>query len=183
MDVIAELNAGLHGRYTIEREIGAGGMATVFLARDLRHERRVALKVLEPELGAVLGAERFLSEIASRRASSIRIPAAVRFGRSRRPALLRDALRRGRDAARGGSTARSSCPVDEAVHIAVAICGALDYAHRHGVVHRDLKPENILLHDGQPLIADFGIALAISSADVYSAGALTYEMLAGLAFA
>ena len=212
MDVIAELNAGLQGRYNIEREIGAGGMATVFLARDLRHDRRVALKVLKPELGAVVGAERFLSEI--RVTANLQHPNLLPLFDSGEvdgllfyvmPYVEGETLRRRLERERQLS-------IEEAVRIAVAICGALDYAHRQGVVHRDLKPENVLLHDGQPLIADFGIALAISNAggarvtqtgislgtpqymapeqatgdrvidaraDVYSAGALTYEMLAG----
>ena len=212
MDAIAQLNASLAGRYDVEREIGRGGMATVYLALDIKHNRRVAVKVLNPELGAVLGVERFLSEIKvtanlqhpnllplfdSGEASGL-LFYVMPFveGESLRARLVRD----------------KQLPIDEAVHIATAILSALDYAHRHGVIHRDLKPENILLQEGQPVVADFGIALAVSKAggarvtqtgislgtpqymspeqatgdrtidgrtDVYSLGAMLYEMLAG----
>ena len=155
------LTAALADRYRIERELGAGGMATVYLAQDLKHDRKVALKVLRPELAAVIGAERFLAEIKT--TANLQHPhilAAVRL--RRRPIrlpLLRDAVRRGRDRCATGSTARSSSPIDDAVRIATEVADALDYAHRHGVIHRDIKPENILLHDGRALVADFGIAL------------------------
>jgi serine/threonine-protein kinase len=163
-DQIEGLRAALAGRYAIEREVGAGGMAVVYLARDLKHDRRVALKVLKDELGAVLGVERFLAEIKV--TANLQHPnllplfdsgeaAGLLFyvmpfveGESLRARLARETL----------------LPVDEAIRIAVALAGALDYAHRQDVVHRDLKPENILLHEGQPLIADFGIALAVSNA-------------------
>ncbi len=212
MDAQTQMNAALTGRYEIEREIGAGGMATVFLARDLKHDRNVALKVLRPDLGAVLGVERFLSEI--RVTANLQHPNLLPLfdsgeaggllfyvmpyieGESLRTRLMRD----------------KQLQVDEAVHIATAVASALDYAHRHNVIHRDLKPENILLSEGQPLVADFGIALAVSNAgggritqtglslgtpqymspeqatgdrvinartDIYSLGAMTYEMLVG----
>ena len=212
MDAIGTLNAGLAGRYTIEREIGAGGMAKVFLARDLRHERRVALKVIRPELISVVGAERFLSEI--RVTATLQHPNLLPlFDSGEVDGLLFYVM-----PFVDGETLRQrlerekQLPVEEAVRIAVVICSALDYAHRHGIIHRDLKPENVLLHEGQPMIADFGIALAISNAagprvtqtgislgtprymspeqaigersidartDIYSAGAMTYEMLTG----
>ncbi|HTI63839.1 MAG TPA: protein kinase [Gemmatimonadaceae bacterium] len=158
------LGTSLAGRYVVEREVGRGGMATVYVAHDVRHGRRVALKVLDPELGAVLGPERFLSEI--------RVTAALQH-----PNLL--PLFDSGDAGGllyyvmpyvDGETLRAKLvrekqlPVREAVEIAAAVANALDYAHRHGVVHRDLKPENILLHEGQPLVADFGIALAVRNA-------------------
>ncbi|HEX8942734.1 MAG TPA: protein kinase [Gemmatimonadaceae bacterium] len=164
MDLIEHLNSTLAGRYVIERELGRGGMATVYLARDLRHGRNVALKVLDPELGAVLGAERFLSEI--RVTAGLQHPNLLPLfdsgeadgclyyvmpyveGETLRARLMRE----------------KQLPVSDAVHIAVAVANALDYAHRHGIIHRDLKPENILLHEGQPLVADFGIALAVRSA-------------------
>jgi Tol biopolymer transport system component len=154
----------LRDRYILERELGRGGMATVYLARDLRHDRLVALKVILPELGAVLGPERFLSEI--RVTSHLQHPNLLPLfdsgeaagllyytmpyveGESLRQRLLRE----------------RQLPVNEAVRMAAAIAGALDYAHRHGVLHRDLKPENILLADDQPVVADFGIALAVSKA-------------------
>jgi serine/threonine protein kinase/Tol biopolymer transport system component len=164
MDVAGQLRAALADRYTIDKEVGAGGMATVYAATDIRHGRRVALKVLRPELAAVLGSERFLSEI--RVTASLQHPnllplfdsgesAGLLFyvmpfveGESLRQRLVRE----------------KQLPVDESIRIATSVAGALDYAHRHGVIHRDLKPENILLHDGQPLVADFGIALAVSNA-------------------
>ena len=164
MDVAAQLNAVLSGRYSIEREIGAGGMATVYLARDLKHNRNVALKVLRPELAAVLGTERFLSEINV--TANLQHPHLLPlFDSGEANGLLfyvmpfvegeslRDRLER-----------EHQLPIDEAVRIGVAIAQALDYAHKRNVIHRDLKPENILLQGGQPMIADFGIALAISNA-------------------
>jgi serine/threonine-protein kinase len=207
-----QLNAALAGRYRIERKVGVGGMATVYLARDVKHDRRVALKVLKPELGAVLGTERFLAEI--RVTANLQHPNLLPlFDSGEADGLLFYAM-----PFVDGETLRSrldrekQLPVDEALRIAVSIAGALDYAHRHDVIHRDLKPENILLHEGQPLVADFGIALAVSNAggnritqtglslgtpqymspeqatgdrqidartDVYSLGAVLYEMLSG----
>jgi serine/threonine-protein kinase len=202
----------LADRYAVEREIGAGGMATVYLASDLRHDRKVALKVLNHDLGAVLGVERFLSEI--RVTASLQHPNLLPLfdsgsadgllfyvtpfieGESLRHKLQRE----------------KQLSVDEAIRIGSAVANALDYAHAHGVIHRDLKPENILLQHGQPFVADFGIALAISNAgagrltqsglslgtpqymspeqasgersidartDIYSLGAVDYEMLTG----
>ncbi len=154
----------LTGRYEIEREIGRGGMATVYLARDVRHARRVALKVLNPDLGAVLGAERFLAEI--RVTANLQHPNLLPLFDSGEvdghlfyvmPYVQGESLRHRLER-------EKQLPVAEAVRIGVAVADALDYAHRHGVIHRDLKPENILLHEGQPLVADFGIALAISNA-------------------
>jgi Protein kinase domain len=154
----------LTGRYEIEREIGRGGMATVYLARDVRHARNVALKVLNPDLGAVLGAERFLAEI--RVTANLQHPNLLPLFDSGEvgghlfyvmPYVDGESLRHTLDR-------EKQLPIAEAMRIGVAVADALDYAHRHGVIHRDLKPENILLHEGQPLIADFGIALAISNA-------------------
>jgi serine/threonine-protein kinase len=154
----------LEDRYRLERELGSGGMATVYLAQDLRHDRHVALKVLRPELAAVLGAERFLHEIKT--TANLQHPHILPLHDSGEvdgtvfyvmPYVegesLRDRLNR-----------EKQLPVDDAVRIGREVAGALDYAHRHGVIHRDIKPENILLHDGQALVADFGIALAVSSA-------------------
>ena len=173
------LAAALAGRYTIERELGQGGMATVYLAHDLKHDRQVAIKVLRPELSAAIGAERFLAEIKT--TAALQHPhilglidsgkADVESRKSNvegssdstfdlRPSTLyyvmpyiegetlRDKLNR-----------ETQLPVEEAVRIASDVADALDYAHRHGVIHRDIKPENILLHDGRPMVADFGIAL------------------------
>ena len=158
------LGNALAGRYELQREIGRGGMATVYLARDVRHARLVALKLLDPELGALLGADRFLSEI--RVTANLQHPNLLPLFDSGEangllfyimPFVDGESLRTRLDRER-------QLPVDEAIRIAVAIASALDYAHRHGVIHRDLKPENVLLHDGQPLVADFGIALALSRA-------------------
>jgi serine/threonine-protein kinase len=212
MSAFDSLQGALAGRYRIDREIGEGGMATIYLARDIKHQRNVALKVLKPELGAVLGAERFLAEI--RVTANLQHPNLLPLFDSGEAAgllfyvmpfvegeTLRTRLQRERQ-----------LPVEEAVHIAVSLASALEYAHSHNVVHRDLKPENVFIHAGQPVIADFGIALAVSNAageritqsgvsigtpqymspeqassdrtldrrsDIYSLGALTYEMLAG----
>ncbi len=177
------LKAALSDRYTIERELGQGGMATVYLAEDLKHRRKVAIKVLKPELAAVLGAERFVQEITT--TAALQHPHILPLFDSgkvvsqwsmadgddpstndHRPSTLlyyvmpyiegetlRDKLNR-----------ETQLGVDEAVRITREVADALDYAHRHGVVHRDIKPENILLHDGRPMVADFGIALAVSAA-------------------
>jgi tRNA A-37 threonylcarbamoyl transferase component Bud32 len=164
MESIAQLNAALAGRYSVDRVIGSGGMATVFLAQDLRHARRVAVKVLAPELRAAIGVERFLSEI--RVTANLHHPHLLSLFDSGEaddllfyvmPYVEGESLRTRLNRER-------QLPVDEAVRIAVGVASGLDYAHRRGVVHRDLKPENILLHDGQPMIADFGIALALSKA-------------------
>ncbi|HUF49629.1 MAG TPA: protein kinase [Longimicrobiales bacterium] len=158
------LRDALAQRYRIDHELGAGGMATAYLAEDLKHHRRVALKVLRPELGAVLGPERFLSEINV--TANLQHPHLLPLFDSGEvdgllfyvmPYIEGESLRARLERER-------QLPIDEAVRIATSILSALDYAHRHGVIHRDLKPENILLHDGQPLIADFGIALAVSNA-------------------
>lgn len=212
MDALAQLNASLTGRYAIDREIGRGGMATVYLARDVRHARNVAVKVLNPELGAVLGVERFLSEIQV--TANLQHPNLLPLFDSGQadgllfyvmPFIEGESLRR-------RLMREKQLPIDEAIHIGTAAASALDYAHRHGVIHRDLKPENILLHEGQPMVADFGIALAVSVAggeritqtgislgtphymspeqatgdraidrrtDIYSLGAVLYEMLGG----
>jgi serine/threonine-protein kinase len=161
----AALCDALADRYRLERELGQGGMATVYLAHDLRHDRRVAVKVLRPELAAVIGGERFLAEIKT--TANLQHPHILPLFDSGRvdgtvfyvmPFVegesLRDRLGRERQ-----------LPIPEAVRIAREVASALDYAHRHAVIHRDVKPENILLHDGQALVADFGIALAASRAD------------------
>lgn len=211
-DSVHRLSAALHDRYRLDREVGAGGMATVYLAHDVRNDRPVAIKVLNPELGAVLGVERFLAEI--RVTANLQHPNLLPLFDSGEaegllfyvmPFIEGETLRARLDR-------EKQLPVDEAVRLAIAIAQALDYAHRRGVIHRDLKPENILLADGQPLVADFGIALAVSNAggqrvtqtglslgtpqymspeqatgdrtvdgrtDIYSLGAMTYEMLTG----
>ena len=158
------LAAALTDRYRIERELGRGGMATVYLAHDIRHDRPVALKVLRPELVASLGPERFLLEI--RIAARLRHPHILPVHDSGETAgrlwytmpyvegeSLRQLLSRERQ-----------LPVDRAVRIATQVLGALGYAHGHGVIHRDIKPENILLESDQAVVADFGVARAISAA-------------------
>jgi eukaryotic-like serine/threonine-protein kinase len=160
----ARLSAALADRYRIERELGAGGMATVYLAHDMRHDRDVAIKVLHPDLGAALGSERFLIEI--RTTARLQHPhilplldsgdadgllyyvMPVVAGESLRTRLERD----------------RQLSLPDVIRIAAEVASALDYAHRQGVIHRDIKPENILLHDGQALVADFGIALAVQQA-------------------
>jgi serine/threonine-protein kinase len=158
------LAAALADRYRLERELGAGGMATVYLAADLRHDRKVALKVLRPELAAVLGADRFVQEIKT--TAALQHPhilplfdsgSADRFLYYVMPYIQGETLRNKLDR-------EKQLGVEEAVRITREVADALDYAHRHGVIHRDIKPENILLHDGRPMVADFGIALALSAA-------------------
>jgi len=161
---VERLTAALADRYRIERELGAGGMATVYLAEDLKHHRKVAVKVLHPELAAVLGAERFLAEIQT--TANLQHPHILPLHDSGQadgllfyvmPFVEGETLR-------ARLTREQQLPIDEAVRITREVASALDYAHRHGVIHRDIKPENILLHEGQALIADFGIALAVSTA-------------------
>jgi serine/threonine protein kinase/Tol biopolymer transport system component len=164
MTDLASLQVALEGRYTIERELGAGGMATVFLAEDVRHHRNVAVKVLRPELAAVIGAERFLAEIET--TANLQHPHILPLFDSGEvdgtvfyvmPYIKGESLRDRLDS-------EKQLPIDDAVRLTSEIASALDYAHRHDVIHRDIKPENILLHEGQAMVADFGIALAASSA-------------------
>ena len=164
MDTPTKLNAALVGRYEVEREIGAGGMATVYLARDVRHDRRVALKVLRPELAAVIGAERFLQEI--KLTANLQHPHILPLHDSGQVdgTVFYVMPYVGGESLRARLTQERQLAIDTAVRIATEVAGALDYAHRHGVIHRDIKPENILLHDGAALVVDFGIALAVSSA-------------------
>ena len=211
-EITERLTAAIADRYRIERELGEGGMATVYLAQDVKHDRKVALKVLRPELAAVIGAERFLQEIKV--TANLQHPHILPLHDSGEAhtflyyvmpfvegETLRERLQREKQLA-----------IEEAIEISRNVASALDYAHRQGVIHRDIKPENILLHDGQALVADFGIAIAVSAAggtrltetglsigtpqymspeqamgdreldarsDVYSLGAMLYEMLAG----
>jgi eukaryotic-like serine/threonine-protein kinase len=163
--MIDRLNTALEGRYRVERELGEGGMATVYLAEDVKHRRKVAVKVLRPELAAVVGAERFLAEIET--TANLQHPHILPLfdsgsadgflfyvmpyveGESLREKLNREKQLR----------------VEDALALAGKVADALDYAHEKGVVHRDVKPANILLSQrGEPLVADFGIALAVSQA-------------------
>ena len=150
---VERLNAALEGRYTIERELGEGGMATVYLADDLKHERKVALKVLKPELAALVGAERFLAEIKT--TANLQHPHILPLFDSGEadgflfyvmPYVEGESLREKLDRER-------QLPVDEAVRIATDVAEALHAAHEQGVVHRDVKPANILLSKGRPLVA------------------------------
>jgi serine/threonine-protein kinase len=160
-DALAHLQSTLADRYQIHREVGSGGMATVYLATDLRHHRNVAIKVLRPELAPLVGAERFLREVTT--TAQLQHPHILPLFDSGSeggflyyvmPFIDGETLRHKLDRERQLS-------VDDAVRIASEVADALDYAHRQGVVHRDIKPENILLHDGRATVADFGIALAL----------------------
>jgi serine/threonine-protein kinase len=171
VDVTDRLSTPLVDRYRIERRLGEGGMATVYLAEDLKHDRKVALKVLRPELAAVLGADRFVQEIKT--TAQLQHPHILPLYDSGSTA-----------AAQGGSTEflyyvmpyiqgetlrekldrEVQLGIDEAVKITTEVADALQYAHEQGVIHRDIKPENILLHNGRAMVADFGIALAVSAA-------------------
>ncbi len=163
-DVVSRLGAALADRYRVERELGAGGMATVYLAHDLKHERDVAIKVLHPDLGAALGGERFLSEIrTTARLQHPHILPLLDSGEADGLLYYVMPLVTG-ETLRARLERETQLPINDAVRIAREVASALDYAHRQNVIHRDIKPENILLHDGSALVADFGIALAVQSA-------------------
>jgi eukaryotic-like serine/threonine-protein kinase len=163
-DGVLSLSEALSSRYRLERELGQGGMATVYQAEDLKHGRRVAIKVLRPELAAVIGAERFLREIKTIAVlQHPHILGLIDSGEVQGTAYYVMPFVEG-ESLRDRLTREKQLPIPDAVRIATEVASALDYAHRHGVIHRDIKPENILLHDGTALVADFGIALAVSSA-------------------
>ncbi len=163
-DPVARLTAALADRYVIERELGAGGMATVYLARDLKHDRDVAVKVLRPDLGAVLGADRFLAEIKiTARLDHPHILTLIDSGATE--GLLYYVLPYVRgETLRGRLEREKQLGIEEAIAITKDIASALEYAHRQGVVHRDIKPENIMFQEGEAMLADFGIALAVKEA-------------------
>jgi len=163
-DLLERLKSALADRYAVESEIGRGGMATVFLAEDLKHHRKVAIKVLNPELSASVGAERFLQEIRTvARLNHPHILAVHDSGEADgllyyvMPYVEGESLRQLLDRKRQLS-------IEETVRVGAEVADALDYAHRQGVVHRDIKPGNILLAEGHATIADFGIARAIDVA-------------------
>ena len=163
-DLLSQLRTALADRYTLERELGRGGMATVYLARDLRHKRPVALKVLHPELAYAIGGDRFLREIEV--AANLTHPHIVPLFDSGEvdgllyyvmPYIEGESLR---DRLAGCP----QLPLEEAVHIAENVASALAYAHGQGIVHRDIKPANILFESGEAVVTDFGIAKAVSAA-------------------
>ena len=173
MDALARLRAALADRYRVERELGAGGMATVYLAEDVRHRRKVAVKVLRPELAHALGAERFLREIETTAAlhhphilplyDSGAVQAERGVGEG--PSFLYYVMPYVEgESLRDRLTREKQLPIDDALQIAREVSDALSYAHSRGVVHRDIKPENILLEGGHAMVADFGIARAVSAA-------------------
>src|SRR5262245_55247841 len=164
-DLIGRIQDALASRYRVERELGRGGMATVFLAEDLRHRRQVAIKVLDPEIAAAIGPERFLREIAT--VAKLTHPHILPLHDSGvaegllffvMPYVAGESLRE-------RLTREKQLPVDEALRIAREMADALGYAHAQGLVHRDIKPENILLESGHAVVADFGVARAVSAAD------------------
>jgi serine/threonine protein kinase/Flp pilus assembly protein TadD len=213
-DLLEQLRASVGERYAIEREVGRGGMATVFLAQDRRHGRPVALKVLHPQLATALGPDRFLREIQI--AARLQHPHIVPLYDSGQagdllyyvmPFIPGESLRQRLDR-------EPQLPIEDAVRIARGVAAALDYAHRQQIVHRDIKPENVMLHEGEAVVTDFGIAKAVTAAasdsltqtgtaigtpaymspeqaggeaeldgrsDIYSLGAVLYEMVAGAA--
>ena len=161
-DQLSRLTEALADRYRIDRELGAGGMATVYLAEDLKHNRKVAVKVLKPELAVAIGAERFLAEIKT--TANLQHPHILALHDSGEvngtvfyvmPYVEGESLRDRLDR-------EKQLPVNDAIRIASEVADALEYAHERGVIHRDIKPENILLHRGHAVVADFGIALAAS---------------------
>src|SRR6059036_530247 len=164
IDLLVRLQAALAERYAIERELGQGGMAVVFLAQDLKHRRAVAIKVLRPELAMALGAERFLGEIET--VAGLAHPhilplydsgEAAGFLYYVMPYVEGESLRE-------RLTREKQLPLEDALRIVGEVATALSYAHSRGVVHRDIKPENILLEAGQAVVSDFGIARAITAA-------------------
>jgi serine/threonine protein kinase/Tfp pilus assembly protein PilF len=176
---IQRIREALAPTYTVDRELGRGGMATVYLAQDSKHDRVVALKVLHPELAASLGPDRFLREI--RVAARLNHPHILPLFDSGEiegllyyvmPYVEGESLRERLDR-------QQQLPIDEAIHHARAIASALDYAHRQNVVHRDIKPENVMLYEGESMVMDFGIAKAVSAAGTQTATLTQTGMMVG----
>jgi eukaryotic-like serine/threonine-protein kinase len=172
-DTLSRLTGALRDRFAIERELGHGGMATVYLARDLKHDRPVAIKVLRPDVAAALGADRFLREVQI--VAKLSHPHILQLHDSGEaegflffvmPYVEGETLRQRLDK-------DGSLPVDTAIRLAAEVASALAYAHEHGIVHRDIKPENILLDAGQAIVSDFGIARAIDAAGQAATGGAT----------
>ncbi|HEY9518918.1 MAG TPA: serine/threonine-protein kinase, partial [Gemmatimonadales bacterium] len=168
-DALQRISAALAGRYLIERELGRGGMATVFLAEDVRHHRAVAIKVLSDEISAAIGAERFLREIEI--AASLTHPNILPLldsgstgGKDSRPYYVMPFIEG--ESLRERMSREGQLPVDEAVRLGREVADALQHAHDRGVVHRDIKPENILLAGGHAMVADFGVARALAQPGV-----------------
>ena len=160
-DILERLKAKLSDRYAIEKELGRGGMATVFLAKDVKHDREVAIKVLHPELSATIGGDRFEREI--KLAAKLQHPNILGlYDSGEADGLLYYVMPfvKG-EAVRDRIDREGQLPVDDAVQITLEVADALGYAHAEGIVHRDIKPENILLSNGHALVADFGIARAV----------------------
>jgi serine/threonine-protein kinase len=171
-DFVQRLDRGLEGRYRRERELGQGGMAVVFLADDLRHDRKIALKVLRPEVASEIGAERFLREIKI--AAGLNHPHILPlYDSGEADGLLFYVMpnMEGKSL-RERLNSEGQLPLDESLKVAREVASALDYAHRQNIVHRDVKPENILMHEGTAMVADFGIGKALSdaSADITQTG-------------
>src|SRR5437773_10520468 len=162
--VPGRLQVALAERYTINRELGRGGMATVYLAEDLKHRRLVALKVLSPDLGAALGKDRFLREIdIAARLSHPHILTLIDSGEADGLLFYIMPFVQG-ESLRDRMSRSGRLPVDEALQIARHVAQALGYAHQHGVVHRDIKPETVMLYEGEAMVTDFAIAKAVSAA-------------------
>ena len=163
-DPLERLKTGLAERYAIERELGQGGMATVYLAEDLRHHRKVALKVLRPELAAIMGPDRFLREIeTTAQLTHPHILPLLDSGAAEGTLFYVMPFVEG-ESLRDRLSREKQLPLDDALQISGEVADALSYAHSRGVIHRDIKPENILLEAGHAVVADFGIARAVSTA-------------------
>ncbi|MFC1639359.1 serine/threonine-protein kinase, partial [Gemmatimonadota bacterium] len=168
IDLQEQLQAALPDRYTIERELGRGGMGTVFLARESHPKRQVAIKVLNPMLSARLGRERFLREVdlASQLTHPLIVPI---FSAGEAGDLLYYVMPYVKgETLRERLSREFRLPMESALGIAAEVSDALAHAHRHNIVHRDIKPENILLHDDHAMVTDFGIARAVSAAETES---------------